>query len=105
MHETSTSRRGFLSLCGAAALAAITVRVLAQAPGKLELSDPLSIALGYVEDVAKLDPAKEAAFKPGSNCGNCTLYVSAQEQGGYAPCGAVGNKLVARAGWCRAWVS
>ncbi len=104
--NTVPTRRQFLGLCGAAALAAIPVRVIAQAaPAKLDLKDPTAVALGYIENVAKIDAKKEAAFKPGSNCGNCTLYVKAKEAGGYAPCGAVGGKLVAKAGWCRAWVA
>lgn len=104
---TSPSRRQFLGLCATAALAAIPVRVLAAdpAPAKLDLNDPTAKALGYVENAAKLKPGAEAAFKAGSICGNCKLYVNAQEKAGYAPCGAVGGKLVAKAGWCRAYVA
>lgn len=103
--NTNTSRRAFLSLCGAAALAAIPVRVTAQpAPAKLDLKDPTAVALGYVEDAAKLTAAKEPSYKAGSHCGNCKLYTAAQEKAGYAPCGAVGGKLVAKAGWCKAYV-
>lgn len=100
------TRREFLSLCGAAALAAIPVRVAAQpAPAKLDLKDPTAVALGYVENAAKLSPAKEPTYKAGSHCGNCKLYTAAQEKAGYAPCGAVGGKLVAKAGWCKAYVA
>lgn len=102
--SSPTSRRQFLGLCGAAALAALPVRVLAQTPARLDPKDPMAQALGYVEQAAQLKAGKEATFKAGSNCGNCRLYVVAQESGGYAPCGAVGGKRVARAGWCRAWV-
>jgi High potential iron-sulfur protein len=99
-----TNRRAFLGLCGAAALAAIPVRVLSQAPAtKLDLKDPTAVALGYVENAAQLTPAKEPSFKVGSHCGSCTLYGKAQEKGGYAPCGAVGGKLVAAKGWCKAY--
>jgi hypothetical protein len=100
-----TSRRAFLGLCGAAALAAIPVRVAAQGAAKLSTTDPTAVALGYVENAAKVDAKKEPSFKPKSNCANCTLYVKAQEKGGYAPCGAFGGKLVAGAGWCKAWVA
>lgn len=103
--STETTRRAFLGLCGAAALAAIPVRLVAQgAAAKLDLKDPTAVALGYVENAAKVTAAKEPGFKPGSNCGNCKLYVPAQEKAGFAPCGAVGGKLVAKAGWCKAWV-
>ena len=98
------TRRAFLGLCGAAALAAIPVRVLSQAAAiKLDIKDPTAIALGYVENAAKVTVAKEPTFKAGNHCGNCALYVNAQEKAGYAPCGAVGGKLVAKAGWCKAF--
>ena len=100
------SRRAFLGLCGAAALAAIPVRLIAQAaPAKLDLKDPTAVALGYVENAAKVTVAKEPTFKAGSICGTCALYVKVQEKAGYAPCGAVGGKLVAKAGWCKAFVA
>lgn len=99
-----TNRRVFLGLCGAAALAAIPVRVLAQAaPAKLDLKDPTALALGYVENAAKITTTKEPTFKVGSHCGSCQLYTAAQEKAGYAPCGAMGGKLVAKNGWCKAF--
>lgn len=101
-----TNRRAFLGLCGAAALAAIPVRVLSQTPAaKLDLKDPTAVALGYVENTAQLTAAKEPGFKAGSYCDNCKLYAKAQEKAGYAPCAAVGGKLVAAKGWCRAYVA
>lgn len=98
-------RRQFLRVCGAAALAALPVRLLAQGPQRLAADDPLAVALAYVEDAATVDAEAQPTFKPGSNCANCTLYVKAQEVDGYAPCGAVGGKAVAAAGWCKAWVA
>lgn len=102
----NTTRRSFIGLCGAAALAAIPIRVLAQSAAtaaKLGLKDPTAIALGYVENAQQLSAAKEPSFKSGSHCGNCQLYVAAQEKAGYAPCGAVGGKLVKKTAWCKAW--
>ena len=102
--STLTTRRAFLGLCGAAALAALPVRVLADvAPAKLDLKDPTAVALGYVTNATKISAAKEPSFKTGSHCGNCKLYAAAQEKAGYAPCGAVGGKLVAKTGWCKAY--
>lgn len=97
------TRRQFLGLCGAAALAAMPVRSFAQTAAKLDVNDPMAKALGYVENVATLKPGQEAALKAGSHCGNCALYTVAQEKAGYAPCGAFGGKLVAKTGWCRAY--
>lgn len=92
----------------ATGLAAVPVLRLgaaaAEAPVvKLAESDPTAKALGYVEDVAKLDPAREAAYKPGSDCANCALYAAAQAKDGYAPCAAFPGKVVAARGWCRAY--
>ncbi|MDB5969085.1 MAG: High potential iron-sulfur protein [Hydrocarboniphaga sp.] len=102
--QIPNSRRRFLGLCGAAALAAIPARSFAQAAAaKVDLNDPTAKALGYVENVASLKPGQEAALKTGSHCGNCALYTVAQEAAGHAPCGAFGGKLVAKTGWCRAY--
>ncbi|WP_428309544.1 high-potential iron-sulfur protein [Hydrocarboniphaga sp.] len=97
------TRRRFLGLCGAAALATFPARSFAQSAAKLDLNDPTAKALGYVENVASLKPGQESALKPGSHCGNCALYATAQEKAGHAPCGAFGGKLVAKNGWCRAY--
>jgi hypothetical protein len=98
-------RRQFLRVCGAAALATLPVRLIAEEKQRLTADDPLAVALAYVEDATQVDAEAQPTFKPGSNCANCTLYVKAQEADGYAPCGAVGGKWVAGAGWCKAWVA
>lgn len=104
--STRPTRRAFLSLCGTAALAMLPAVARAQAaPAKLAPKDPTAVALGYVEDASKLKPGQEAAYKAGNICGNCKLYAAAQEKAGFAPCGAVGGKLVAKAGWCRVYVA
>lgn len=109
MTEKLQSRRNFLRgvLLGAATLPLIrsTDLFAADALPHLETTDPTAKALGYTEDASKIDPAKEAAFKKGSTCANCNLYVTAQEKNGYAPCSAFPGKSVAAKGWCRAWVA
>lgn len=103
--SSSPSRRQFLGLCGAAAVGLLPLTATAQStPARLAVADPVAKALGYVENASRLKPAQESAYKPGTNCGNCKLYVTAQEKAGFAPCSAVGGKQVARAGWCRAYV-
>ncbi len=101
-----TSRRSFLGLCGAAALATFPLQSMAQAAAtKLDVNDPTAKSLGFVENASTLTPAKEAAFKPGSHCASCQLYGAAEAKGGYAPCGAFGGKLVPQNGWCRAYTA
>lgn len=103
---TWPSRRQFLGLCGAVAAGMLPLGATAQTPAaRLKVTDAVAQSLGYIENASQLKPAQEATYKAGAICGNCKLYVTAQEKAGYAPCGAVGGKLVARAGWCRAHVA
>jgi hypothetical protein len=59
--------------------------------------DPTAKALKYVPDASK-----SADAKPGSKCGNCTLYQGAagSAQGG---CLLFPGKAVKATGWCSSW--
>ena len=59
--------------------------------------DPTAKALKYVTDASK-----GAGAKPGSKCGNCTLYQGAAgtKQGG---CLLFPGKAVVATGWCSSW--
>lgn len=106
MSELHLTRRAVLRglVAGLAAVPALRVgSAAAQAPAKLAETDPTAKALGYVEDAAKVDSAKEAAYKKGSRCEGCALYQAAQAKDGYAPCAAFPGKTVAAKGWCRAF--
>lgn len=105
MSQPLATRRRFLTglLAAAAASALPALPAGAADAPRIPEDDPTAKALGYVLNAAKAE--KDPAFKKGSTCANCTLYVAAQEKGGYAPCGAFGGKLVAKAGWCRAWAA
>lgn len=107
MHK-QFDRRHFIKTAGTsmAAIAvggAWTTRALARE--KLALSDPTAQALHYTEDASTLDKAAAPTYQEGSHCGNCMLYQTDAEADGFAPCGAFGGKLVAKAGWCAAWVA
>ena len=109
MSKISTSRRDFIRSL------AIGIAVLpwaksfgataAPALPHLAVTDPAAKSLGYVENAAKLDPAKESAFKKGSKCSACALFQAAQASGGYAPCAAFPGKAVNANGWCRAFAA
>lgn len=105
MNPTEPSRRRFLqlALASAAGLTLVNHASASAALPHLAVDDPTAKALGYVENAAKVDPAKEAAFKKGTNCASCALYTAAQAEGGYAPCAAFPGKAVAAKGWCRAY--
>lgn len=108
MSSTHPTRRQFLSaILSTAAVTALPMSFSARAAElpKLAADDPTAKALGYLASAAKLDSTKEPAFKKGSTCANCTLYQTAQEQGGFAPCAAFPGKVVSKGGWCRVWAA
>lgn len=104
-------RRQFLTMstkagCGALALAAIPIHLLAQ--DAVAESEPLAQAMGYVADASKVDTAKfpKRAGDAGAQqfCHNCALYAG-EADAESAPCSIFQNRLVAGAGWCNAWVA
>lgn len=104
-------RRQFISMgtkagCGALALAAIPIHLLAQ--DVVSESEPLAQAMGYVADASKVDTAKfpKRAGEAGAQqfCHNCALYAG-EADSEFAPCSIFQNRLVAGAGWCNAWVA
>lgn len=97
-------RTVMMGMAATAVGAIIPLRLLAQEPVMLAADDPVAVAVGYVPNVTAVDAASVPTRKPDAHCGNCTLYVKAQEKDAHAPCGAVGGKWVASAGWCKVWV-
>lgn len=99
-----TTRRTFLlAALPAAAFAAVAARTASAQAARLEESDPAAVALGYKHDANKVDKAKFPTFAAGRNCASCQLF-AVKGSGEWAPCAAVGNKLVNAKGWCVAWV-
>lgn len=106
--NSSSSRRLFLRNAAAAAVAApIAFRLLTQpalaasTKPPLPLDNPQGVALGYIEDAAKVDKAKYAQFKEGSNCNNCQFHQG--EVGDWVDCVLFPNHSVAGPGWCVSW--
>jgi hypothetical protein len=103
------SRRHFLYKLAATATAPVALggRLLAQEtppPEKLEETDPVAIALGYKMDTTKVDQTKYPQHKPEQICADCALVTPGSPDGEFIPCTAFQNKLVARKGWCMAYV-
>jgi hypothetical protein len=70
----------------------------------LDVKDPAAVAVGYVEDAARVDPKKFSGYSKGSSCENC-LQLQGVEGATYRPCTLFPGKLVASAGWCSAWTA
>jgi hypothetical protein len=71
---------------------------------KLDVKDPAAVAVGYVENAARVDAKKYPAFVAGSNCENC-LLLQGKAGSDYRPCTLFPGKLVAIAGWCSGWTA
>jgi hypothetical protein len=71
-------------------------------PERLEVKDPAAVALGYVENAARVDVKKYPGFVKGSTCENC-LQLQGSAGGNYRPCSLFPGKLVAVGGWCKSW--
>jgi len=73
-------------------------------PARLDVKDPAAVALGYVENVARLDARKFPEFVAGSSCENC-LQLQGTAGNNYRPCGLFPGKLVSVSGWCKGWTA
>lgn len=101
-------KRGMQAGGSVFALTAIPLQLVAQDAEKVDPSEPLAQAMGYVHDAATVDTAKfpKRAGEAGANqfCHNCALYAG-EPDAEWAPCSIFQNRLVAGAGWCNAWVA
>ena len=109
--QQTIDRRNFLKLGiktggGLLALSAIPLQLSAQ--DKVAEDEPLAQAMGYVMDATKVDTAKfpKRAGEAGANqfCHSCALF-GGDADSEFAPCSIFQNRLVARNGWCNAWVA
>ena len=122
MNKPEVSRRRFLAQvalavpAGAVLLdAVVTNQASAQAAApaapaklpklpKLEESDPSAKALGYVDNISKVDRKSPLAarFAPGQECDNCS-QIQGKKGDAHRPCAIFPGKLVAAKGWCSVW--
>ena len=97
------ARRHFVVRTVPAGLAlALGQQAIAQ-PARVDEATPAATALGYKHDASKVDAKKYPSFQTGRVCANCQLY-QAKGNEPWAPCPALGGKLVNAKGWCTAWV-
>jgi hypothetical protein len=65
-------------------------------------NDAQATALGYREDAKKVDRAKFANYKPGTDCDDCIHYKGKKKEA-YGPCDIFPGKSVSVHGWCTAF--
>ena len=100
------SRREVLQrlAAGAGIVVALPGRTALSAEAHLDVKDPSAVAVGYVEDAAKVDAQQHPTYSKGSSCANC-LQLQGADGASYRPCSLFPGKLVAAAGWCSAWTA
>jgi hypothetical protein len=111
MKNKSINRRNFIKTsltAGGSALALSAIPISLVADDKVQESEALAQAMGYVLDANDTDTAKfpKRATEAGASqfCYNCALYAG-EADAEFAPCSIFQNRLVAGAGWCNAWVA
>ena len=65
--------------------------------------DPMASALGYHEDVQKIDAKQFPTYGPGQTCSNC-LQIQGTVGQPWRPCSIFPGKLVSSSGWCKVYV-
>ena len=100
-----TSRRHFLLMSVSAGSSLVLSRAaLAAGSNTLSEADPQAQALGYKEDVSKVDKAKYPQYTAGQNCATCSLF-QAKATDAYGGCTLFGDKQVAARGWCSSYTN
>jgi hypothetical protein len=98
----TSNRRTFMIQVAATGAALSAAQARAQAPGKVEETDPQAAALGYKQDTTKVDAKKYPNHAAAQNCATCQLYQGKPKEASGA-CPLFAGKLVLATGWCSAW--
>jgi High potential iron-sulfur protein len=100
-HERMTChRRRALLHAAAGGLALVALpKALALAP-LLTGVEPDAVALEFVPDATRIDPAAQPRFKPGSRCSRCYFY-QGRSMSDSATCTVFAGYRVPASGWCR----
>jgi hypothetical protein len=92
-------RRALLqAAAGALALVALP-KALARRP-LLTGVEPDAVALEFVPDATRIDPAAQPRFKQGSRCSRCYFF-QGRTSSNDAPCTVFAGYRVPASGWCR----
>jgi len=63
-------------------------------------TEPDAVALDFVADAARIDPAAQPLYRPGSRCAGC-FFFQGRASDDAAPCTVFAGWRVPQAGWCR----
>lgn len=97
------NRRVFMIQAAVAGSAVMGHQALMAQGAMVSPKDPQAMALGYVEDTAKVDAKKYPRHAATQQCSNCQLYTG--KAGAVSgPCGVFPGKQVTAKGWCSTYV-
>jgi hypothetical protein len=99
-----TSRRHFIALIPVASAGALCGRRAVAQTSRLDESDPMAVAVGYVADATRVDPKRYTKYQPGQACTGCQFYLARPTEA-WGPCTIFPRKLVAGKGWCDAFAT
>lgn len=103
LHRRAVLKNALAGLVSLPALAVVERAAAQGAPVHLDEKDTAAVALGYVHDATKVDPAKNPTYKKGQDCANC-LQIQGKDGEAWRGCNLFPGKQVNAAGWCRVWV-
>lgn len=98
------SRRNFMIVSLGAGSSLLLARAALAAGPKLSEADPAAVAVGYREDVAKVDKARFPTYAAGQACSNCSLF-QGKSTDAWGGCTLFGDKEVAARGWCSSYTN
>lgn len=102
------NRRAFLQAVtvaslGIAAAPALKAADIVKVDDAVDPESPQAKALGYVHHYSEVETERFPRFEEGQICANCQLAQGNLEKDWFG-CAIFPSQLVAREGWCSAWV-
>ena len=99
-HDRPHCHRRRALLQAAAGALTLLVAPKALARPRLKGDEPDAVTLEFVPDAARLDPAVQPRFVPGSRCSRCYFF-QGKASSHSAPCTMFAGYRVPATGWCR----
>lgn len=98
----SSSRRIFvMRIVASGAVLSGAQSARAQAPEKLQETDPYAKSMGFRLDTTKVDKARYARHEDTQMCSKCQLWDSKNASGDFAACSFFGDRHTPKTGWCK----